>query len=178
MKASIGLAKAAAERAAGFVKGIKMQTRNMGQVEAMRFDAVSTINDALLLLRHALLKAKCSLSFKPGAESVDLFGSSGRLAQVVTNLVTNAIDACGDSPAPSIVIDLERYPDSIELRITDNGMGIPCENLSRIFEPLFTTKPIGQGTGLGLTIVHDIVIGNSAEILRSRAPSGKAAPLS
>jgi signal transduction histidine kinase len=61
--------------------------------------------------------------------------------------------------APMIRISLVRRPDEIELRVADNGSGIPSENLSKIFDPLFTTKPIGQGTGLGLTIVHNIVVG-------------------
>ena len=69
------------------------------------------------------------------------------------------MDACSGSEDPSIVIDLESRADFIELRVSDKGAGIPSENLSKIFDPLFTTKPIGQGTGLGLTIVHDIVVG-------------------
>jgi len=159
MRASIRLATSAAERAAAFVKGIKTQTRNMGQVEKQRFNAVPVIEEALLLLRHALLKEKCSIDFAHSADRVDLIGSPGRLAQVMTNLVTNAMDACSGSEDPSIVIDLESRADFIELRVSDKGAGIPSENLSKIFDPLFTTKPIGQGTGLGLTIVHDIVVG-------------------
>jgi signal transduction histidine kinase len=159
MMASIRLANSAAERAAGFVKGIKTQTLNMGQVEALRFDAVPVIEEALLLLNHALVRAKCALGFAHSAERIDLLGTPGRLAQVLTNLVTNAIDACAGAAAPTIGIDLSRRGEGVELRVTDNGTGISSENLSKIFDPLFTTKPIGQGTGLGLTIVHDIVVG-------------------
>ena len=46
------------------------------------------------------------------------------------------------------------------LRVTDQGMGIPPENVKKIFDPMFTSKPFGVGTGLGLTIVHDIVTGD------------------
>jgi signal transduction histidine kinase len=47
----------------------------------------------------------------------------------------------------------------VELQVHDSGIGIAPENLSRIFEPMFTTKPFGEGTGLGLSIVHDIIVG-------------------
>jgi signal transduction histidine kinase len=50
-------------------------------------------------------------------------------------------------------------PTGVELRISDHGMGIAPEVLPKIFDPLFTTKPFGEGTGLGLTIVHDIMAG-------------------
>ena len=159
MKASIKLANTAAERALGFVRGMKTQTRNMGQVDEQRFKAVPVIEEALLLLSHALRKDNCELSFK--AESADggLVGSPGRLAQVVTNLVTNAIDASAAKGGGTIAITLTSIGESLELRVKDSGIGIPHENLPKIFDPLFTTKPIGQGTGLGLTIVHDVVAG-------------------
>ena len=158
MKASIKLANSAADRASGFVKGIKTQTRNIGQVESQLFNAVPVIEDSLLLLNHALLKAKCSLGFEHSSKRIDLIGSPGQLAQVLTNLVTNAIDASEEKGKGSIAIILEPRADGIELCVADKGMGIPPQNLSRIFDPLFTTKPIGQGTGLGLTIVHDIIV--------------------
>jgi PAS domain S-box-containing protein len=157
MKASIRLANTAAERAASFVRGIKTQTRNIGQIEKQRFDAVPIIEESLLLLSHASRKANCALNFEHPIDPVEIVGSPGGLAQVVTNLVTNAIDASDEEG--EITLSIGPRANGVELRVTDKGMGIPPENLSKIFDPLFTTKPIGQGTGLGLTIVHDIVVG-------------------
>jgi len=159
MKASIKLADTAAKRAASFVQGIKTQTRNMGQVEARRFDAVPVVEEALLLLGHALRNASCELSFEPKVARAELVGSPGRLAQVVTNLVANAIDASAGKGRGTIALTLTSASGRLELRVSDKGMGIPRASLSIIFEPLFTTKPVGQGTGLGLTIVYDIVVG-------------------
>jgi signal transduction histidine kinase len=88
---------------------------------------------------------------------VDIFGLPGRLAQVVTNLVTNAIDASRPKGGGSIVLWLGPKAGQVELRVTDAGTGIPPEIMKRIFDPMFTTKPFGEGTGLGLSIVHDIV---------------------
>jgi PAS domain S-box-containing protein len=159
MKASIKLANTAAERAVSFVRGIKTQTRNMGRVDRERFDPVPVIEEALLLLSHALRRANCDISFEPPVAQAELVGSPGRLAQVVTNLVTNAIDASVGKGRGKIALGLTSTGGCLELRVSDRGMGIPRERLSGIFEPLFTTKPVGQGTGLGLAIVHDIVAG-------------------
>jgi signal transduction histidine kinase len=113
----------------------------------------------LLLLSHDMRKANCAVSFQPAVDPVDLIGSPGRLAQVVTNLVANALDASAGRGDCAITLSISPRANGIELRVTDEGMGIPSENLSKIFDPLFTTKPMGQGTGLGLTIVHDIIVG-------------------
>jgi signal transduction histidine kinase/DNA-binding LacI/PurR family transcriptional regulator len=173
MGASIRLANTATGRAASFVQGIRTQTRNTGKDERQRFDAIPVIEESLLLLSHALRKADCTASFNPSVKNAEVVGSPGRLAQVVTNLVSNAIDAYGGEPGSTIILDIGPESDGVVLRIMDRGVGIPPENLSKIFEPLFTTKPIGQGTGLGLTIVHDIVIGEFGGTIDVASSPGK-----
>ncbi len=159
MQHSIQLAQNAAERAAGFVRGIKSQTRDLASTERRRFNAVTVIEEVLLLLRHALREKNCTATFAPAIENLEMFGSPGRLAQVVTNLVTNAIDASADGGGGPIAVRLVPYDHGIELQTSDQGCGIPPENLSKIFDPMFTTKPFGEGTGLGLALVHDIITG-------------------
>src|SRR5205807_2107336 len=89
-----------------------------------------------------------------------LSGSPARLAQVVTNLVMNAIDASAEKGGGTITLRLEAAPEAVTLQVKDRGSGIPPELLSKIFDLMFTTKPFGQGTGLGLTIVQQIVTGD------------------
>jgi DNA-binding LacI/PurR family transcriptional regulator/signal transduction histidine kinase len=160
MESSIQLADGAAERVAGFVRGIKSETRNLSSVESRQFNAVTVVQDTLLLLNHAARKGNCVVTFEPERDMVELFGAPGRLSQVVTNLVTNAIDATAEKGGGPIVLRLLRWAEGVELRVTDKGTGIPPENLEKIFDPMFTSKPFGVGTGLGLTIVHDIVTGD------------------
>ena len=173
MMKSIQLANTAAERTAGFVRGIKTQTRTIGHGERQLFDAVPVIEEALLLLSHALRKSNCTTSFTPAVGYAQLMGSPGRMAQIVTNLVTNAIDASAEKGGGEISIRLASKPGGIELSIADSGAGIDPAVLPKIFEPLFTTKPIGVGTGLGLTIVHDIVVGEFGGTVDVSSTQGK-----
>ena len=89
-----------------------------------------------------------------------MYGSAGWLSQIVTNLVNNAIDASAVKDGGPISIRLSKSEAGLELQVTDQGCGISAENLPKIFDPMFTTKPFGEGTGLGLTIVHNIVTAN------------------
>ena len=85
-----------------------------------------------------------------------------KLNQVVLNLIVNAIDAC---PAGGkVVISTGPAAQGVELRVSDNGTGIPPEIRDKIFDPFFTTKPPGQGTGLGLSICHGIVADHGGTI--------------
>jgi PAS domain S-box-containing protein len=159
MRSALGIANTAVERAASFVRGMKTQTRDLARGERIRFDAVRIVGDALLLMRHDLRANNCELVFEHGGGGVDILGVPGRLIQVVSNLVGNAVDASAGRGGGPIRVELKTHDQGVELRIADSGSGISPEVLPKIFEPMFTTKPFGEGTGLGLTIVHDIVTG-------------------
>jgi signal transduction histidine kinase/DNA-binding LacI/PurR family transcriptional regulator len=159
MLAGLDLAERAAEGVVGFVRGIKAQTRDLDARQKEPFNAVGAVRDCLLLLAHKVRDRKCALRFESSVEAVELWGSPGRLAQVVTNLVTNAIDAVPGEGEGQVEVRLEKQQDRLELDVIDNGLGIAESDLPRIFEPMFTTKKFGEGMGLGLAIVHDIVIG-------------------
>lgn len=159
MQHSISLAVTASERAASFVRSIKSQTRDMSSAKRQPFNAVAVIDEALLLLRHALRKSNCTVSFERPKDAMDLFGLPGRLAEIITNLVTNAIDASAGAGGGAITVRLETTADGLDLVVGDQGAGIAPEILPKIFDPMFTTKPFGEGTGLGLAIVRDIVVG-------------------
>jgi C4-dicarboxylate-specific signal transduction histidine kinase len=156
MQQALRLATSAAARAADFVASIKNQTRDTGKKERIAFDGVAITREALLLLGHSLRKGNCSVDFRTTSDVIEVRGTPGRLSQIVTNLVTNSIDALSPKGG-RIEISLVAEPQRIVLRVADTGPGIPEELLGQIWEPLFTTKPFGHGTGLGLTIVKEIV---------------------
>lgn len=154
---AISLAEIASEKAASFVHSIKSQTRDLSPKEQFNFNSVTVIEEALLLVSHAAKKSNCNIEFKNKSDYIELHGVPGRLAQVITNLINNSIEAGNRSNNLNIIIELSSSDDKIILSVEDNGSGIAEENITRIFDPMFTTKPFGIGTGLGLTLVHDIV---------------------
>ena len=92
--------------------------------------------------------------YSPDLPRIEAFASE--LNQVWTNIIDNAIDAMNGKG--EITLRTQEENDQVIVEIIDNGPGIPKDNQSRIYEPFFTTKPPGQGTGLGLHISHDIVV--------------------
>lgn len=175
MQKTARLAGSSAERAASFVRSIKSQTRETSPGERMRFKVVPVVEDTLHLLGHALRHGKCTISFEHEGEEDELIGAPGRLGQVVTNLITNAIDACAEKGGGPIQVRLVRTASGLDLQVHDWGSGIPPELVNKIFEPMFTTKPFGQGTGLGLTIIHDIVTGDFGGTVEVSSQPGQGA---
>ena len=91
-----------------------------------------------------------------------------QLQQVVLNLVVNAAQAIG--PGGSIRVVTERHGRGVQVRVEDDGCGMPREVQERIFDPFFTTKPVGQGTGLGLSISYQILQEHGGEVAVDSAP--------
>ncbi len=92
-----------------------------------------------------------------------LLADPQELIQVFLNLITNAKQAMAANGRGALTLTTAfvptRHGPGVEVRVADNGPGIPPENISRVFDPFFTTSPVGGGTGLGLTITHRIVTG-------------------
>jgi len=98
------------------------------------------------------------------------YAVSARLALVVAEeaamptSASNSNQSIRSSYEPVVKVSTKKLNHHIEIRVKDNGIGIPKKNLEKIFQPFFTTKPVGQGTGLGLSISYDIVKANGGEI--------------
>jgi len=112
-----------------------------------------------------------------GVESpLPVWGSARLLGQVALNLALNAVQAVSDSEAPNRAprVELRAYAarDGVELAVRDNGPGIPADVLGQIFEPSFTTKPLGRGTGLGLALTRLVVTRHQGEIDVKSGPEG------
>jgi len=93
-----------------------------------------------------------------------------KLGQVILNVLMNAAQAVGENGVINIATRQlmpakEGQPSKVEIRITDNGHGIPDSEIPKVFDPFFTTKPVGEGTGLGLSISYDIVKSHGGEML-------------
>ena len=105
------------------------------------------------------------------------------IGRVILNLITNAFYAVNEKTLstvaslptgqagptavkyePTVSISTKNINDKVEIKVTDNGNGIPQKILDKIFQPFFTTKPTGQGTGLGLSMSYDIVKAHGGEL--------------
>ncbi len=157
MRQCAQLAAKSAERAAGFVRSVKHHTRNHGADEKVAFDAVQVAQESILLLDHLIKGHRCTVTLEHPPERLELLGAPGGFAQILTNLISNALDACPADGAGRVALCLRPAGAVLCVSVGDNGTGIAPANLARIFDPMFTTKPFGHGTGLGLSIVHDIV---------------------
>jgi signal transduction histidine kinase len=101
---------------------------------------------------------------------------------VLLNLYNNAFYAVtekkkliGDGYEPIVSIITKNLNDIIEIKVSDNGSGIPQNIVDKIFQPFFTTKPTGQGTGLGLSLSYDIIKAHGGEIkVESKEKEGTA----
>ena len=93
------------------------------------------------------------------------------IGRVILNLITNAFYAIiekkkqiGADYEPTVTVSTKKINGKIEIRVSDNANGIPQNVLTKIFQPFFTTKPAGQGTGLGLSLAYDIVKAHGGEL--------------
>ena len=98
-----------------------------------------------------------------------VYGNAGKLQQVFTNLLLNARDAIPDGGRITLRTS-SPDADAVSVEIADTGIGIAPENVARIYDPFFTTKGVGRGTGLGLAVSYGIVQEHSGHIAVESAP--------
>lgn len=159
----------AASRAKELVQQILLFSRQ-GRSEKGPMDVSRIINEALILIK-ATLPSTVEITAKISPTLPPVFANEVQMHQIVMNLCTNAYHAMKNTggmldvnlTAVNILDqDAQSYPgmnpgNYLKLTIGDNGCGISPETINRIFEPYFTTKPTGEGTGLGLSTVHGII---------------------
>lgn len=131
--------------------------------ERVSSDINSLVSEYVELARHGYKSRGDASSFDisvvldPTAGEVELVPQE--IGRVLLNLLGNALDAvcASDTENGNVVISTHRDASFVEIRVADNGGGIPPDQAEKIFEPFFTTKPAGQGTGLGLSLSYDII---------------------
>ncbi|NNE87787.1 MAG: response regulator, partial [Silicimonas sp.] len=157
-----------ANRAASLVGQLLAFSRKQN-LKPQSLDIRDTMSDLAHLLNR-LIGEKISLevSHAPGAQTIR--ADRRQLEQVIVNLVVNARDAMPDGGTISVISDLQSFDEDLErdrarvpagdyvrIRVLDAGVGIPQDGISKIFEPFYSTKKTGEGTGLGLSTAYGIV---------------------
>ncbi len=157
------------KRADSIVKNMLLHSRE-GSGEHRPVDINAIVEESLNLAYHGARAERQGFnitlerSFDPAAGEVDLFPQE--ITRVLLNLISNGFYAAIKRKGQAVNGDFEpvlaaatrNLGDRVEIRIRDNGTGIPPEVKDKMFNPFFTTKPAGEGTGLGLSISHDIIV--------------------
>jgi two-component system NtrC family sensor kinase len=146
------------------VKELVNKLRTFSRLDEGEFKAIDvheSINSVLLLLKHKSRQIEVDKHF---GEVSMLDCAPGQLNQVLMNILANAIDALDDRPG-TIAIHTGVQDGRYCIAIRDSGPGVPANIQSRLFQPFFTTKPVGKGTGLGLAISHSIIKAHKGEIM-------------
>jgi signal transduction histidine kinase len=154
-------------RADAIVKGMLQHSRtSTGQKEPTDLNALA--DEYLRLSYHGLrakdkkMNATMNSDFDPAVGKVHLISQD--IGRVLLNLFNNAFYAVTekkiqrpDGFEPTVWVSTRKQGNKVVIRIRDNGMGVPGKILDKIFQPFFTTKPAGSGTGLGLSLSYDII---------------------
>lgn len=156
-------------RATRIVSGMLEHTRSVAS-ERTQVDLHSLLNESINLAYHGIrardssFNARFIREFDDAVTTINV--ASQDLSRVLINLINNGCYAADlkrqstnkdEDFLPEITIATKDLGDKVELRIKDNGIGIPEDQMDKIFNPFFTTKPAGEGTGLGLSISYDII---------------------
>ncbi len=136
-------------------------------------DINSVIDDAATIVDHQLGVNRVTLTKKLASDLPKVYADGNQLQQVLMNFMINAQQAMDGKPG-EVTVSSALVDELIEIRVSDNGPGIPPDILEKVFEPFFTTKPVGKGTGLGLSVTFGIIRDHKGE-LRVESTVGEGA---
>jgi signal transduction histidine kinase len=163
------------KRADAIVKGMLQHSQtSTGRKEPTNINALA--DEYLRLAYHGLrakdkeFNADIKTEFDETISNINIIPQD--IGRVLLNLYNNAFYAssakalavAGSSYKPTVTISTKKIGNKVEIRVSDNGSGIPQKIIDKIFQPFFTTKPTGQGTGLGLSLSYDIIKAHGGEI--------------
>ena len=176
------------ERAEKIIKHLRNFGRSEPVNDLVDVDVHKVLEESKMLFAQNLQDNNVQLVLSLDAMNSVIMGGFNRLEQVVLNLVSNAKDAVAETKKPKIIIRTYNEDTFFILEVEDNGEGIKEEYFDQIFTPFFTTKELGKGTGIGLSISYgiiksfdgDIIAKNAAKkgaILQVKLPSLKESPI-
>ena len=172
------------KRADAIVKNMLLHSRE-GSGEHRVVDINALVEEGLNLAYHGARAEKQGFnitlerSFDPTTGEADVFPQD--ITRVLLNLISNGFYAAtnrkaqthGNGYEPTLAVATKNLGDRVEIKIRDNGTGIPPEVKEKMFNPFFTTKPAGEGTGLGLSISHDIVVKQHSGLIEVETNPGE-----
>jgi two-component system NtrC family sensor kinase len=160
------------ERATNIAGNLLNFSRGGNSTDFTEININKLLDDTLQLLEPQMRKSQIEIVKNYSEIAPKIFGNAGKLQQVFTNLILNARDAIFGGGQISLMTALNNN-DEVIVEVSDTGEGIAPENLSKIYDPFFTTKDVGSGTGLGLAVSYGIVQEHAGRIeAQSRIDEG------
>lgn len=158
-----------AERATNIVNNLLNFSRTGSATEFGETNLARVLDDTLQLLEPQLRRSQIEIVRNYDPDAPLCYGNAGKLQQVFTNLILNARDAIPDGG--QITLSTTTAEDgSVAVEVADTGIGIDAENVAKIYDPFYTTKGVGRGTGLGLAVSYGIVQEHTGRISVESTP--------
>ena len=158
-----------ADRATDIVNNLLNFSRTGDATEFGEVDIHRVLDDTLQLLEPQLRRNQIEIVRAYESDSPPVFANAGKLQQIFTNLLLNARDAIPDGGRITLTTTATD-DDSLTVEVADSGIGIAPENVAKIYDPFYTTKGVGRGTGLGLAVTYGIVQEHSGHISVESTP--------
>lgn len=159
-----------ADRATDIVTNLLNFSRTGSAAEFNQVDIHRILDDTLQLLEPQLRRSQIVIIRDYGSELPQVHGNSVKLQQVFTNLILNARDSISNGDGRITLTTRNGDDGLVMVEVADTGVGIAPENVAKIYDPFFTTKGVGGGTGLGLAVTYGIVQEHSGHISVSSTP--------
>lgn len=146
-------------RASGLISSFKQVAVDQTSLQRREAGLAEIVQDVMLMLQPTIRKSGHQVQLELPQQTILLNTYPGPLEQVLINLIQNALLHAFDMPGGMVILSAEQQDSQLLLKVSDNGKGIPAAIQSKVFEPFFTTR-LGQGgSGLGLSLVHNMVTG-------------------
>lgn len=160
-------------RTAQLIKSFKQVAVDQTNENKRVFNLKEYFQDIIFSLDNLLKKTKIKITIE-AKEDININSYPGAYSQIITNLIINSIrHAFKENEKGKIIINIEKINNKLQITYIDNGKGIPKENLSKIYEPFFTTNRKDGGTGLGLNVIYNIVTSNLKGTIECKSKIGE-----
>jgi two-component system NtrC family sensor kinase len=153
--------------------GNLMQFSRAEKGEHGRISVNEVVEKSIAIVDHQLSLKNVTITSELGQDMPQIFGNANQLQQVLMNLMINAQQAIGKEGG-TVDLSTSVEGETVLITVSDNGPGIDEDVVAKIFEPFYTTKPAGEGTGLGLSVTYGIIQDHGGTISVTRAESGGA----
>ena len=154
---TVRIAAALGDRMTGIIRAVRNLARDASADPFVEVPLERIVRDVLAISEERLRKLGIEVRVEPFDPDLRIACRETQISQVLLNLIANAADAIAELPERWIRIEVSRGPDGVAIAVTDSGPGIPEKVRTEMLQPFFTTKPAGQGTGLGLSVSRAFV---------------------